>query len=138
MEILNTKVLKILDIYFMKKIFSNDINDIKYLFNQNEDVCEDNKNKIKTAYREDIKRGLYYIEKMNNLSTSDTKNIKEKLVDNNNKIKKDPNECKGIKYIRYLFNGYENQKSDFYKTEKMKNKILSEIKNKKILMDTKV
>ena len=122
----------------MKKIFSNDINDIKYLFTQNEDVCEDNKNKIKTAYREDVKRGLYYIEKMNNLSTSDTKNIKEKLVDNNNKIKKDPNECKGIKYIRYLFNGYENQKSDFYKTEKMKNKILSEIKSKKILMDTKV
>ena len=80
---------------------------------------------------EDIKRGFYYVEKMNNLSTSDSKNIKEKLVKfknelfNNNKIKKDPNECKGTKYIRYLFNEYENQKSDFYKTEKMKNKIAS-------------
>ena len=41
---------------------------------------------------------------MNNLSTSDIKNIKEKLINNNNKIKKDPNECKGIKDIRYLFN----------------------------------
>ena len=62
---------------------------------------------------EDIKRGLYYIEKMNNLSTSDIKNIKEKLVklknelfnnNNNKKIKKDLNKCKGIKYIWYLFN----------------------------------
>ena len=54
---------------------------------------------------------------MNNLSTSDIKNIKEKLIkfnnelfknnnnnNNNNKIKKDPSEFKGIKYIRYLFN----------------------------------
>ena len=55
---------------------------------------------------EGIKRGLYYVEKMNNLSTSDIKKIKEKLVklknvlfDNNSKIKKDLNECKGIKYI---------------------------------------
>ena len=50
---------------------------------------------------------------MNNLSTSDIKNIKEKLVkfknelfnnNNNNKIKKDLNEYKGIKDIRYFFN----------------------------------
>ena len=41
---------------------------------------------------------------MNNLSTSDTKNIKEKLIKfknelfkNNNRIKKDLNEYKGIK-----------------------------------------
>ena len=79
---------------------------------------------------------------MSNLSTSDIKNIKEKLVkfknelfnnnnNNNNKIKKDLNECKGIKYIRYLFNADKNQKSDFYKTEKMKNKTVSEIKIKK-------
>ena len=47
---------------------------------------------------------------MNNLSTSDIKNIKEKLVNNNNKIKRDPNECKGIKYIRYLFNEDKNKK----------------------------
>ena len=70
---------------------------------------------------------------MNNLSTSDIKTIKKKLVKfknewfniNNNKIKKDPNEYKGIKYVRYLFNEYENQKSDFYETEKMKNKTVS-------------
>ena len=84
---------------------------------------------------------------MNNLSTSDIKNIKEKLVkfknelfnnnnnnnnnNSNNKIKKGLNECKGIKYIRYLFNADKNQKSDFYKTEKMKNKTVSEIKIKK-------
>ena len=44
--------------------------------------------KIKITYKEspfksiiqDIKRGLYYIEKMNNLSTSDMKSTKEKLV----------------------------------------------------------
>ena len=39
--------------------------------------------------------------------------------------------CKGIKYIRYLVNEDKNQKSDFYKTEKVKNKIVSEIKIKK-------
>ena len=46
------------------------------------------KKKIKTTYKEspfksiiqDIKRGLYYAKKMNNLSTSDIKNIKEELV----------------------------------------------------------
>ena len=32
-----------------------------------------------------------------------------------------------------LLNEYENQKSDFYKTEKMKNKTVSEIKIKKDL-----
>ena len=84
----------------MKKIY-NDINDIKYLFNENEDYYADKithkdikrgayyaenikKNKIKSACKEspfksiiqDIKRDLYYVEKMNNLSTSDIKNIK--------------------------------------------------------------
>ena len=80
---------------------------------------------------------------MINLSTSDIKNIKEKLAKfknelfNNNKIKKDLNECKGIKYIRYFFNKDKNQKSDFYKTEKMKNKTVSEIKIKKDLNECK-
>ena len=60
---------------------------------------------------------------MNNLSTSDIKEIKEKLIKfknelfNNNKIKKDLNECKGIKDIRYLFNEDKNKKSDFFETE---------------------
>ena len=70
------------------------------MFNEIEDYYEDKKNKIKTRYREDIKRGLYYVEKMNN------------------KIKKEPNECKGIKYIRYLFNEDKKKKTNLYKTEK--------------------
>ena len=100
--------------------------------------------KIKTTYKElpfksiieDIKRGLYYIEKMNNLSTSDIKNIKEKLVkfknelfNNNSKIKEGPNECKGIKYIRYLFYEDNNKKANLYKAEKMKNLAVKNIKN---------
>ena len=82
MEILNAKVLKMLEKFFDKE----DISDIKYLFNEiafNEDkiihkdikidaYCEEKikKNKIKTTYKEspfksiiqDIKRGLYYVE----------------------------------------------------------------------------
>ena len=48
---------------------------------------------------------------MNNLSTSDIKNIKEELVkfknelfNNNKKIKKDLDECKAIKYIKLYIN----------------------------------
>ena len=52
---------------------------------------------------------------MNNLSKSDIKNIKEKLVNNDNKTKKDPNECKGIKYIRYLFNEDKNKRTNLKK-----------------------
>ena len=58
---------------------------------------------------------------MNNLSTSDIKNIKEKLLrfknelfknNNDNKIKKVPNECKGVKYIRSLFNEGNTKKTN--------------------------
>ena len=74
---------------------------------------------------------------MNNLSTSDIKNIKEKLVkfknelfnNNNNNIKKDSNECKGIKYISYFFNEDKSKKSDLCKTEKMKNLAAKNIKD---------
>ena len=140
----NTKYKGIKDIRYLfnEKDIYNDINDIKYLFNENEDYYEDKNikrdayyaekikiNKIKTTYKEDIKRGLYYIEKMNNLSTSDIKNIKEKLVNNNNKIKKDPNECKGIKYIRYLFNEDKNKKTNLCKTQKMENLAVKNIKD---------
>ena len=77
------------------------------MFNENEDKESPFKSII-----ENIKRGFYYVEKMNNLSTSDIKNIKEKLIkfknepfkNNNNGIKKDLNENKGIKDIKYLFN----------------------------------
>ena len=58
---------------------------IRCLFNENEDKESPLKSII-----EDIKRDLYYFEKMKNLSTLDIKNIKEKLI----KFKKDVNECK--------------------------------------------
>ena len=119
------------------------IKDIRYLFNENKDKITHNCNikDIRCLFYEDkdkespfksiiedIKRGLYYVEKMNNLSTSDIKNNNEKLIkfknelfknnnNNNNmikksdfyktekiKYKKDLNEYKGIKDIRYLFN----------------------------------
>ena len=73
---------------------------------------------------------------MNNLSTSDMKNTKEKLVkfkhelfNNNNKIKKDLNECKSIKYVRYVFNEDNNKKTNLYKAEQMKNLAVKNIKD---------
>ena len=75
---------------------------------------------------------------MSNLSTSDIENIKEKLVKfknevfNNNKTKKDPNECKGIKYIRYLFNEDKNKKTNLYKAQKMKNLAVKNINRNKV------
>ena len=73
---------------------------------------------------------------MNNLSTSDIKNIKEKLVkfknesvNDNNKIKKGHNECKGIKCIRYLFNEDKNKKNNLYKAEKTKSLSVKNIKD---------
>ena len=73
---------------------------------------------------------------MNNLSTSDMKNTKEKLVkfknelfNNNNKIKKDLNESKSIKYVRYLFNEDNNKKTNPYKAEQMKNLAVKNIKD---------
>ena len=80
------------------------------MFNENEVKYIKRDAYYAETIKKKIKRGLYYVEKMNNLSTSDIKNIKEKLVNNNNKIKRDPNECKGIKYIRYLFNEDKNKK----------------------------
>ena len=170
----NTKYkgIKYIRYLFNEEDIYNGINDIKYLFNgtqfnENEDKTTHKdikrdayyaekikKNKIKTTYKEspfksiiqDIKRGLYYVEKMNNLSTSDIKNIKEKLNkfknelfnNNNDKIKQDSHECKGIKYIRYLFNEDKNKKTNLYKAEKMKNLVVTKIKISKILMNTKV
>ena len=145
----------------------------KYLFNENKDYYEDKithkesiiedikrdtyyaekikKYKIKITQKEspfrsvieDIKRGLYCVVKMLNLSTSDIKNIKEKLVKfknklfNNNKIKKDPNEFIDIKYIRHLFNEVKNKKSDLYKIQKMKKIAIKKIKNIKDLNEYK-
>ena len=57
------------------KITRNSIKNIKYLFNENED-----KESSFKSIAEDIKTGLYYVEEINNLSTSDIKNIKEKLI----------------------------------------------------------
>ena len=89
--------------------------------------------KIKTTYKEspfksiikDIKSSLYYVEKMKSLSTSDIKTIEGKLVklknelfNNKKKIKKDLNECKGIKYIKYLFTEDKYKKTNLCKAEK--------------------
>ena len=152
-KILNTKVVKILVRYLSnEKDIYNDINDIKYLFNgiafnENEDKEKIKKNKIKTTHKEspfkliieDIKRDLYYIEKTNNISTSEKLvKFKNELFNNNSEIKKDLNECKGIKYIRCLFNEDKNQKSDFYKTEKMKNKINKDLNEYKGIKDIRV
>ena len=135
------------------------IKDFRYLFNENEDKITHNSNirylfneneDKETLFKsiiEDIKRGLYYVEKMSNLSTLDIKNSKEKLIkfkhelfknnNNNNRIKKDLNECKGIKYIRYLFHEDKNKKSDLYKAEKMKNLAVTKIKIKKDINEYK-
>ena len=66
---------------------------------------------------------------MNNLSTSD---IKEKLIEfknelfnsNNNNNNNNINNNSNNNRIKKDLNEYGNQKSDFYKTEKMKNKIV--------------
>ena len=90
------------DIRYLFNEYEDEYEDIRCLFNENEDVDEDKithkdierdtyyaekikKNKIKITHKEspfksiieDIKRGLYHVEKMNNLSTSDIKNIKK-------------------------------------------------------------
>ena len=75
-----------------------------------------------------IKKDLYYVEKMKELTESQVNNIKEKLIKLkhelisknkiNNRIKKNFDDCngntkyKGIKDIRYLFNEYEDEDED--------------------------
>ena len=55
--------------------------------------------------------------------------FKNELFNNNNKIKKYPNKCKGIKYIRYLFNEDNNRTTNLYKAEKIKNVAVKNIKD---------
>ena len=69
-----------------------------------------------------IKKCLYYVEKMKELTESQVNNIKEKLIKFknelirknkiNNRIKKDLNNYNGIKNIRSLFNKYEDEYED--------------------------
>ena len=69
-----------------------------------------------------IKRGLYYVEKVKELTESQVNNIKEKLIKFknelirknkiNNRIKKDLNNCNGIKDIRCFFNEDEDEHED--------------------------
>ena len=103
----------------------NGIKDIRYLFNENEDVDEDKitykespfnsiieyiRNKLSKNGDKLIKKGLYYVEEMKSLGSAEIKNIKEKLIIfkneliRKNRIKKDPDDYNGIKDIRYLFN----------------------------------
>ena len=67
---------------FSEEDIYNGINHIKYLFNKNGDYYEDKIRHKESPFKsiiEDITRGLYYVEKMNNLSTSDIKNIQKKF-----------------------------------------------------------
>ena len=129
------------------------------------------KNKINNRIKNDLDdcngikdvRYLFNVEKMSNLSISDIKNIKEKLLkfknelfNNNNKIRKDSNECKGIKLlgicsmkindniykgikdIRYLFNGIEDYYIENIKSElkKLSHNLVKEyIKNISYMVD---
>ena len=102
----------------------NGIKDIRYLFNENEDVDEDKitykespfnsiieyiRNKLSKNGDKLIKKGLYYVEEMKSLGSAEIKNIKEKLIIfkneliRKNRIKKDLDDYNGIKDIRYLF-----------------------------------
>ena len=67
----------------------NGIKDNRYLFNENEDVDEDIsiksitvdiRNKLLKNGDKLIKKGLYYIEEMKSLESTEIKNIKEKLI----------------------------------------------------------
>ena len=80
---------------------AEDIKDISYLLNENEDVDEDNdvdeykitykkspfksiiqdiKDKFSKSGDELIKKGIYYVEKMKSFESAEIKNIKEKLI----------------------------------------------------------
>ena len=127
-----------------------DIKDISYLFNEDEDedndvdedkitykqspfksIIVDIRNKLSKNGDKLIKKGLYYVEKMNNLSTTDFKNIKEKLIifknelirknRINNMIKKDLDDYNSnIRYLfieEYIYNGINDIKYLFNENE---------------------
>ena len=131
--------------WYYGSITYNGINDIRYLFNEDEDevvkdirylfsededndvdedkitykefpfksIVADIRNKLSKIGNKMIKKGLYYVEKMKELTESHVNNIKEILIKFkndlirknkiNNRIKKDLNNYKDIKDIRYLF-----------------------------------
>ena len=81
-----------------------DIKDIRYLFNDNEDnnvgeyritykespfksIIADIRNKFSKNRDKLIKKGLYYVEEMKSLGSAEIKNIKEKLIIFSNRIK---------------------------------------------------
>ena len=83
------RAIKNIRYLFNEEDIYSGINDIKYLFNENEEKIANNSN-IRCLFNEnedkespfkskieDIKKGLYYFEEINNLSTSDIKKIKE-------------------------------------------------------------
>ena len=110
-----------------------DEGDIKYFFSEDEDkitykesplksIIADIRNKLSKNGNKMIKKGLYYVEKIKELTKSQVHNIKEKLIKFknelirknkiNNRIKKDLNNYNGIIDIRYLFNEYEDEYED--------------------------
>ena len=84
-------------------------------------IIQDTRNKVSKNGNKLIKKDLYYAEKMRELTESQVKNIKEKLIKFKNelirksRIKKDNAwyyggiTHKGIKKIRYLFNEDEDE-----------------------------
>ena len=114
-----------------------DIKDVRYLFNEDNDVDEDKltckespvksiiadiRNKLSKNGSKLIKKDLCYVKEMKKLTESQVNNINEKLIKFknelirknkiNNSIKKDLNNYNGIKDIRYLFNKYEDEYED--------------------------
>ena len=84
-----------------------------------ESIIQDIRNKLSENGSKLIKKGLYYVEKMKELTESQVKIIKEKLIKFQNELirknrikKKDEGEDEGVKDIRYLFNEYEDVDED--------------------------
>ena len=130
------------DIRYLFNQYEDEDEDIRYLFNENEDkespfksIIQDIRNTLSKNGDKLIKKGLYYVEEMKELTESQVNNIKEKLIKFknefirknkiNNRIKKDLNDYNGIKDIKYLFNEYEmNMKISDICLMKMKTKNL--------------
>ena len=105
-------------------MFSEDEDEDKITYKESpfKSIIEDIRNKLPKNGNKMIKKGLYYVEEMKELTESQAKNIKEKLIKSkdelirknkiNNRIKKDLNNYNSIKDIRYLFNEYKYEYED--------------------------
>ena len=134
MVVLHIRVLKILDICLMKMkmkmktsrildtFFNKDVDEDKITYKESpfKSIIADIRNKLSKKNGDKlIKKDLYYVEDVKELTESQVNNIKEKLIkfkndlimenNMNHRIKKDFHDyygntkCKGIKDIRHLF-----------------------------------